>query len=438
MISHIKFMDEDIEGITFYTSGDLLGIRSNILPLNDMKNLPWYDGFRGRQWVVYDKHVYLVQELISNFKDSNFMVISINYDSIFSDLDKLSDSIVVNIENQQNKIIYNENQVDALSHDQLSKYPLHISGKLKNMNWTIHYYISNSHAYGNAMTIFKITIFVIMLSLLITFCLIYIFSNNFTRRILRLKNKVDKVEQNNLDLIIHSTSKDEFGELTNGIGKMLARINSLILQVYQAEIAKKESEYNKLINQINPHFLYNTLSFIHWRALKKKDIETSYMVTSLANFYRKTLNKGRNMVAIEDEIEHIKAYLELQLIMNEGRFEVDYRIDESTLEHPVIHFILQPIVENAIKHGFADPHLYGNQIVVSTCLKDGLIKMIVSDNGIGMSLKQKTQLLSTDNSGCGVRNVNDRIKLYYGNEYGLEIESELNVGTKVTITIPFV
>ncbi|MDQ8734566.1 histidine kinase [Paenibacillus sp. LHD-38] len=437
MISHIKLMDDDIEEITFYTSGDLLGIRENILPLSELKNKPWYDGFRGRQWVVYDGSVYLVQELISNFKDSNFMVISINYDSIFSDLDKLSEYIFVNIVNDKEQIVFSEKKPEQLSAPAaLSDYPLKISGNLKNIEWTIHYYLSNANAYINAFAIFKITVFVILLSLIITFFLIYIFSNNFTRRIIHLKNKVDKVEQNNLDVIIQSASKDEFGGLTNGIGKMLERINSLIFQVYQAEIAKKESDYNKLISQINPHFLYNTLSFIHWRALKKKDIETSYMVTTLAKFYRSTLNKGRNMVTIENEIKHIQAYLDLQYIMNDGTFEVDYRIDESILNLSIIHFILQPIVENAIIHGFAEPNSQGNQIIISVYPENEEIKMIVSDNGAGMSLQQQKQQLTADNGGCGVRNVNDRIKLYYGNEYGMEIESEPNRGTTVTLTIP--
>lgn len=437
MISHIKLMDDDIEGITFYTTGDLLGIRENILPLSELKNKPWFDGFRGRHWVVYEENVYLVQELISNFKDSNFMVISINYDSIFSDLDKLSEYIFVHIENDKEQIVFSEKKSGELSSpDVLSNYPLEISGNLKNIEWTIHYYLSNANAYINALAIFKITVFVILLSLIITFFLIYVFSNNFTRRIIHLKNKVDKVEQNNLDVIIQSASKDEFGGLTNGIGKMLERINSLIFQVYQAEIAKKESDYNKLISQINPHFLYNTLSFIHWRALKKKDIETSYMVTTLAKFYRSTLNKGRNMVTIENEIKHIQAYLDLQYIMNDGTFEVDYRIDESILNQSIIHFILQPIVENAIIHGFAEPNAQGNQIIISVYPENEEIKMIVSDNGVGMSLQQQKQQLTADSSGCGVRNVNDRIKLYYGNEYGMEIESEPDRGTTVTLTIP--
>ncbi|WP_419874775.1 sensor histidine kinase [Candidatus Pristimantibacillus sp. PTI5] len=437
MISHIKLMDDDIEGITFYTTGDLLGIRENILPLSELKNKPWFDGFRGRHWVVYEENVYLVQELISNFKDSNFMVISINYDSIFSDLDKLSEYIFVHIENDKEQIVFSEKKPGEFSSpDVLSDYPLEISGNLKNIEWTIHYYLSNANAYINAFAIFKITVFVILLSLIITFFLIYVFSNNFTRRIIHLKNKVDKVEQNNLDVIIQSASKDEFGGLTNGIGKMLERINSLIFQVYQAEIAKKESDYNKLISQINPHFLYNTLSFIHWRALNKKDIETSYMVTTLAKFYRSTLNKGKNMVTIENEIKHIQAYLDLQYIMNDGTFEVDYRIDESILNQSIIHFILQPIVENAIIHGFAEPNTQGNQIIISVYPENEEIKMIVSDNGVGMSLQQQKQQLTADSSGCGVRNVNDRIKLYYGNEYGMEIESEPNRGTTVTLTLP--
>lgn len=300
----------------------------------------------------------------------------------------------------------------------------------------VHYHLLNTNAYANALGIFQITLFVIILSLIITFLLIYVISNNFTRRIIHIKNKVDKVEQNNLDVIIQSSSKDEFGELTNGIGKMLKRINSLISQVYQAEIAKRESEYNKLINQINPHFLYNTLSFIRWRAEKKADIETSYMVSALARFYRTTLNQGRHMATIKDEVQHIKAYLDLQLIMNDGRFDVDYHIDEGVLHTEIIHFILQPIVENAIKHGFVEARGADYQIHIGVSRIEGGIKLFVSDNGVGMTPEQAARLLAGESGGCGVRNVNDRIKLCYGQDYGLDIHSESGSGTEVSMVIP--
>lgn len=438
LISNIRLMDDDIEAITFYTSGELLGIRDNILPIGELKSKSWYDGFRGRRWIVDGEKLYLVQELISNPKDSNFMVISIQHDSIFADMDKLSEHVAVHIEDAEQRVIFKERKESDASADLESgeKGGLNLSRSLANNGWTIHYNLLNTNAYANALGIFQITLFVMILSLIITFLLIYVISNNFTRRIIHIKNKVDKVEQNNLEVIIQSSSRDEFGELTNGIGKMLKRINSLISQVYQAEIAKRESEYNKLINQINPHFLYNTLSFIRWRAEKKADIETSYMVSALARFYRTTLNQGRHMATIKDEVQHIKAYLDLQLIMNDGRFDVDYHIDEEVLDTEIIHFILQPIVENAIKHGFVEAGGVNYQIHIGVSRVEGGMKLIVSDNGVGMTPAQAARLLAGESGGCGVRNVNDRIKLYYGQDYGLDIHSESGSGTEVSMVIP--
>ncbi|MBU5347802.1 sensor histidine kinase [Paenibacillus lautus] len=438
LISNIRLMDDDIEAITFYTSGELLGIRDNILPIGELKSKSWYDGFRGRRWIVDGEKLYLVQELISNPKDSNFMVISIQHDSIFADMDKLSEHVAVHIEDAEQRVIFKERKESDASADLESgeKGGLNLSRSLANNGWTIHYNLLNTNAYANALGIFQITLFVMILSLIITFLLIYVISNNFTRRIIHIKNKVDKVEQNNLEVIIQSSSRDEFGELTNGIGKMLKRINSLISQVYQAEIAKRESEYNKLINQINPHFLYNTLSFIRWRAEKKADIETSYMVSALARFYRTTLNQGRHMATIKDEVQHIKAYLDLQLIMNDGRFDVDYHIDEEVLDTEIIHFILQPIVENAIKHGFVEAGGADYQIHIGVSRVEGGMKLIVSDNGVGMTPAQAARLLAGESGGCGVRNVNDRIKLYYGLDYGLDIHSEPGSGTEVSMVIP--
>ncbi|MFJ2043051.1 MULTISPECIES: sensor histidine kinase [Paenibacillus] len=439
LISNIRLMDDDIEGITFYTSGELLGIRNNILPIGDLKSKAWYDGFRGRRWIVDGEKLYLVQELISNPKDSNFMVISIQHDSIFADLDNLSEHVAVHIEDAKQHVIFQENQkrVAVAAGSKVGESgDLSLSRSLANNGWTIHYNLLNTNAYANAMSIFQITLFVIILSLVITFLLIYVISNNFTQRIIHIKNKVDKVERNNLDVIIRSSSRDEFGELTNGIGKMLTRINSLISQVYHAEIAKKESEYNKLISQINPHFLYNTLSFIRWRAEKKADIETSYMVSALARFYRTTLNQGKNMATIEAEVQHIKAYLDLQLIMNDGRFDVDYHINDEVLHTEVIHFILQPIVENAIKHGFVEADAIDYRIHITVNRVGEGIKLTVCDNGVGMTPMQTAGLLTGENGGCGVRNVNDRIKLYYGRDYGLVIHSEPGSGTEVSIVLP--
>lgn len=438
LISNIRLMDDDIEAITFYTSGELLGIRDNILPIGELKSKSWYDGFRGRRWIVDGEKLYLVQELISNPKDSNFMVISIQHDSIFADMDKLSEHVAVHIEDAEQRVIFKERKESDASADLESGETggLNLSRSLANNGWTIHYNLLNTNAYANALGIFQITLFVMILSLIITFLLIYVISNNFTRRIIHIKNKVDKVEQNNLEVIIQSSSRDEFGELTNGIGKMLKRINSLISQVYQAEIAKRESEYNKLINQINPHFLYNTLSFIRWRAEKKADIETSYMVSALARFYRTTLNQGRHMATIKDEVQHIKAYLDLQLIMNDGRFDVDYHIDEEVLDTEIIHFILQPIVENAIKHGFVETGGADYHIHIGVSRVEGGMKLIVSDNGVGMTPAQAARLLAGESGGCGVRNVNDRIKLYYGLDYGLDIHSEPGSGTEVSMVIP--
>ncbi|SDK17533.1 two-component system, sensor histidine kinase YesM [Paenibacillus sp. OK060] len=439
LISNIRLMDDDIEGITFYTSGELLGIRNNILPIGDLKSKAWYDGFRGRRWIVDGEKLYLVQELISNPKDSNFMVISIQHDSIFADLDNLSEHVAVHIEDAKQHVIFQENhkRVAVPAGSKVGESgDLSLSRSLANNGWTIHYNLLNTNAYANAMSIFQITLFVIILSLVITFLLIYVISNNFTQRIIHIKNKVDKVERNNLDVIIRSSSRDEFGELTNGIGKMLTRINSLISQVYHAEIAKKESEYNKLISQINPHFLYNTLSFIRWRAEKKADIETSYMVSALARFYRTTLNQGKNMATIEAEVQHIKAYLDLQLIMNDGRFDVDYHINDEVLHTEVIHFILQPIVENAIKHGFVEADAIDYRIHITVNRVGEGIKLTVCDNGVGMTPMQTAGLLTGENGGCGVRNVNDRIKLYYGRDYGLVIHSEPGSGTEVSIVLP--
>lgn len=217
---------------------------------------------------------------------------------------------------------------------------------------------------------------------------------------------------------------------------MVEETKTLIHKVYVEEIARKEYEMKALQAQINPHFLYNSLSLINWRAIRLRAPEISEMAQLLSTFYRTTLNKGDNMIRVSDEILNVQSYLRIQLIMHSNSFEADYRIEDEILSCRMPNLMLQPLIENAILHGIENREEGGGNICVTGRREQDCIVFQVQDNGVGIPPERLPLLLQTQSKGYGLKNVNDRARLMYGPEYGLTIDSTVQVGTKVTLRIP--
>ena len=207
--------------------------------------------------------------------------------------------------------------------------------------------------------------------------------------------------------------------------------------------AKRKSEFDTLQSQINPHFLYNTLDIIVWMIENENSDKAVNIVTALAKFFRISLSKGKNIITVKDEVEHVRNYLMIQNMRFKNRFEYSIDVDEKVLSYSSLKLMLQPLVENAIYHGmeFMDGD---GEIDVKVFKEDNSLYFTITDNGLGMSEDMVETLLSKDfvpskkGSGIGVKNVNERIKLYFGSEYGLKVESEPDEGTKITIHLPAV
>ncbi|MCL6456463.1 MAG: histidine kinase, partial [Gorillibacterium sp.] len=226
------------------------------------------------------------------------------------------------------------------------------------------------------------------------------------------------------------------GQLSFAFNKMALRIQTLIDDVYLKEIAMKEAELNTLQAQINPHFLYNTLSSISSLALKEGAKQVHQMVNYLAKYYRISLNKGKTIILFEQEINMVKNYVSIQEIRFRGKLRMHYDLDKNLFKQSTIKLILQPFIENCINHAIWDES--GINIIVKVKQDGDDILLKVIDDGMGMTRERLEQSFhKTDQtSGYGIKNVNDRIKLTYGDRYGVEIFSRLGIGTSVTIRIP--
>ncbi|MFP4977899.1 histidine kinase [Paenibacillus sp. CN-4] len=265
-------------------------------------------------------------------------------------------------------------------------------------------------------------------------------SARIARPIRRLERTVKQVGEGDLYTPINVSGAYEVEQLSKRFNQMLQRIRQLMDQIIFEQEAKRKGELEVLQAQINPHFLYNTLNSVIRLAERGKTDEVVRMIQSLSKFFRISLSKGKAFIRMEEELDHIRHYLVIQSIRFRGKFTYEITAEEQVLGLRTLKLILQPIVENALYHGIEMMPDEGF-ISIDAKLEGGNVVIRVSDNGLGMSPEVMNGILSGSirsdkGSGVGVKNVHERIGLYYGREYGLAFESELEEGTTVTITFP--
>lgn len=267
-------------------------------------------------------------------------------------------------------------------------------------------------------------------------------STRITDPIKELEKAVNEIEKGNLEVEVKSLGSYEIQHLGTSIQSMARRIRKLMNDIVAEHESKRRSEFDTLQSQINPHFLYNTLDIIVWMIENEKQSEAVKVVTALARFFRISLSKGKSIIPVRDELEHVRNYLMIQHMRYKNKFTYVIDADESVLELSSLKLILQPLVENAIYHGMEFMDGDGEIRIKAWRMEEDLF-MSVSDNGLGMTQEQVDRLFraadhvpSGRGSGIGVKNVNERIKLYFGTGYGLEIQSEPDEGTVVTAHLP--
>lgn len=230
----------------------------------------------------------------------------------------------------------------------------------------------------------------------------------------------------------------EVRELSSSFGHMVLRIQQLMTTVRQEEVKLRKTELKALQAQINPHFLYNTLDSIAWMCEQGRSTDAVNMVHALARLFRISISRGHELIPIARELEHAEHYLEIQTCRYKNQFTYAFHVDPACLDYYCNKITLQPIIENAILHGL-DLLVDEGHIDVQVCQEGEDILFCVQDNGVGMSPEQVSAILeqdAQDRTGIGIKNVNDRLQIYFGKGYGLRIVSELDMGTRVEIRMP--
>lgn len=315
--------------------------------------------------------------------------------------------------------------------------------------WKIVCLISYDSILESIYEVEKYSLLIIGLSVVIAFIFVLLFSNTLTKRLKMLVRNMGKIRDGKFDVFISYEEKDEIGELSRSFKNMIDRINVLISEVYIAEmhvkdleIKRQEAEMNALQSQINPHFLFNTMESIRMNLLKKRDLETADIVEGFARLLRKSIDWGRDHVTLQHELELVDIYLRIQKFRYRDKLEYAINIEEALLSASIPKFTLQPIVENAIYHGIEMKEGKG-RLVIDASLQENALVICVQDDGVGMdmdSLEQIRRKLAGEGGqigrSIGMSNVHQRLQLYYGKQYGIEVESRINEGTTVIIRLP--
>lgn len=446
-----------MQRITIYTDNGMVKHDTTVAPVSEIEETDWYQKtleHPGLNWFVNypEKTLFSARKLaFSGAREGvNILYMDVDYQKLFTPYaETLISECGLYITDQEGKLVFEESRFSGKNQN----YDLTYSEFLEQRDrgsadytilceqsnttgWTVWLYQPVGLA-GESMRPIGVMAGVTILICIFAAVLAYfITSGMVSGRIERLTCLMQEVQEGSMDMQVGSDDRDEIGMLYRGFGSMMKRIRTLINEVYLGKITQKEVELKALQAQINPHFLYNTLSLINWKALAAGEEDISRMTLAMSTFYRTALNRGRNVLQVEAELSNTRAYLEIQSMLHDGDFDYEIEVQPEILQCESLNLILQPLVENAIHHGIEEKTDGRGKISVRGWKEDNCVWFMVEDNGVGMEQKVADKILTMESKGYGVRNVDERIRLCYGEKYAMKVESVVGKGTKMTIHFP--
>lgn len=325
----------------------------------------------------------------------------------------------------------------------------YIYSEVPNTNWMIVEKIPTYNLENSYQRIRNITLTVIGFSVLLLSFIYYFYSKKTNQPIKNLKEAMERIQKGDLDTRVSVVSNDEIGFLAKGLNKMTQELQGHIQKVYIAEIRQREAEIEALKTQIEPHYLYNTLDVIRMTAITKDDMETAEMIDGLSGQLKYLIGGVRDMVTLQGELDSVRNYFKIIKIRYENRFTLEVDVPEELLDFEVPQLILQPVVENAVKYGLRPKDGEG-VVAIQGAKEEECLIITVMDNGVGMSEERMDyvqQLLNSPETvkhakskraSIGLKNVYDRIKLIFGDQYHMEISSYEGIGTIVKYRLPII
>ncbi len=446
-----------MQQITIYTDNGMVKHDTTVAPVSEIEETDWYQKtleHPGLNWFAnyQEETLFSARKLaFSGAREGvNILYMDVDYQKLFTPYaETLISECGLYITDQDGNLVFEESRFSGKNQnydltysefleqrDRGSTDYIILCEQSNTTGWTVWLYQPVGLA-GEAMRPIGVMAGVTILICIFAAVLAYfITSGMVSSRIERLTHFMQEVQEGSMDMQMESDDRDEIGMLYRGVGSMMKRIRTLINEVYLSKITQKEAELKALQAQINPHFLYNTLSLINWKALAAGEEDISRMTLALSTFYRTALNRGRNVLQVETELSNTRAYLEIQSMLHDGDFDYEIEAQTEILQCESLNLILQPLVENAIHHGIEEKTDGRGKITVRGWKEDNCVWFMVEDNGVGMEQEVADKILTMESKGYGVRNVDERIRLCYGEKYAMKVESVVGKGTKMTIHFP--
>lgn len=400
----------------------------------------------GQQYKIVDRAINEMKEIRRYIAPADLMVQAPKVDSIIRtlettrrDINLMGEQIKNNAKVEQNQLILEQIDEDTdIFKDVVQEY--------------IMVEINESFEINQNMQIkfdyWMFTSVIIMLIIgLFSAIAIWFISGSISKQIKELCDTTVLIANGNFDTRIEKIKNNEISVLGESINSMAEKVKDLLKKIVKEKENIKKSELRVLQAQINPHFLYNTLDTIVWTAEAKNNEQVIEIVKSLSSFFRISLSDGRDWINIKEEIEHIESYLKIQKIRYRDILSFEIEVEEKILARKMLKLILQPLVENALYHGIKYKRSGGIIKVKGMEFEGNKIKFEVRDNGIGIKKDKLEKVIedikkddlpeTNEAGGFGLRSIQKRIELYYGKEFGLNIESEFNFGTLITVIFPY-
>ncbi len=471
-----------IRDIRFYmTKDNLLGDMKYLKTTDEIKNYPWYEKTISKRGLVSWEYTYnetrqefylSLTRLVSNTHGApiGVLVMDVSKDYIYSILE--NDTYQTMIVNDQGFIIAakdysiigrtleNIGLKDLSPQEGTSVFNCSYQGRksiatvktsvpqLSNNVFKIISIFPTDNIISGANKVIISGFVIITVSLILALIIIIIFSRVLSERIRKLSLEMHNIALGNLNTTITVDGEDEIGQLSKDLSVMVKSINNLIHEVYEVNLQRnnmlmlhREIRYKMLVSQVNPHFLFNALEAIRMKAHSIGQDEISEKVKSLGKILRTSLESSRDFIKLEKEIDLVKNYLELQSFRFGNKIRYNLDIKNVPLETRILPFIIQPIVENAVVHGLENKAGDG-AVEIKISREGSLLKICIADNGLGIDQEKLSYIRSTldeqdyPDGRIGLRNVHQRIQLHYGREYGLALQSERDIGTRVEFYLP--
>ncbi|MFG1730494.1 sensor histidine kinase [Paenibacillus sp. 843] len=376
-------------------------------------------------------------------QEIGFVRINVSLEDMFESMDynKIGDGTALYLSDSQGRVILSSGGVQTTvfkenelrnNGDLLIRKPIPVLG------WNLIAVVPAEIVEKDTVKIRNLTLLICLICIAIFFIVSIVISKYFSLRVSKIVSVLDSFQEGAFHKRAQFKGNDEFTHIASALNDMGSNIGKLINEVYLADLQKKQAELESLHAQINPHFLYNTLSSISRLARFGMLDKLQRMVMDLAKFYRLSLNDGRNIISVKNELEQAQAYVDIQKIKYDERMQVTYDFEPEVVRYETVKLILQPFIENVLEHAWTGDYIH---VRITARVLEDVLEFKIIDNGVGFPpgrVLDNTGGQDLTNAGYGIRNVDQRIKLHYGSEYGVTLFSRAGIGTTVRIVIPLV